>query len=607
MAKINILKKPSANGSTLTGYNNTRPVHNPIIFSFETDSISYPTSVAWEGTLFIDITLDLLDGSKILFDGVEILVSDKPNSSQIPSINNAYPLYYPSDVINVYANKYLYIINRIISILNSNPTLKWKYSFILQRNINNLNPANFTIYIKSIVEGTKYIPSTFSFSQIPALPLQSIGMYVSINAVDGNLGMVNEKAGVFLDVYVDVEKDAIYNDYLVMPPYYKTPSTQRLQKFSNAENIIEFDISNILKNYTKTSIFNINISSAFQSAKEMVVNYHLRYGYFYEFKNNIIEEFISDIGLYGDILGEAYPQYWAIEGSLPLQNDQVRIDALFSPYYKLVPNSSQNKNLTNIPSTKFITPYQNEFLYHIFTRNTNETILIQRKVEWFFEDGTTSSEILNQTLSTSKFAEIFKFKSSVTAERNAIEYLTEKKVKHYDIYLVTNLDTNTPINSKQRYSYHFDNRCQNIEGEVYFLNALGGFDTIQINGMLLFNLDSKRIEYSKNNTLTYSYTNYILQGFDRSKISMSEVLNIDTNYTVQCATGYLPSDHYEWAKEMINSKEIYLKTNITIDGWDSTQMRRTSLVSFEYNKDINTDMYSFVFTLKFSVQLNSRI
>lgn len=637
MAKINLIKQPLVLGSfppnSLLYYNNTRPVYNPIVFSFNTEILA--TSIKYEGIIYFDVSKDLTAGTKILVDGYEILVDDKPNSIQLPSIDvtvsptvapytSAYPTYFPSDVPNILVNKYYYVFNKLLAILNNNPNLNYKYDFVPHINVTSLNPAYFIIYVKAKNFGTASNPISFNvvpassplspskYVTIPpssppyATPPQGVTLITQILGVDGNVGMKNDELAIWLDVYVG-DDNLIYNNYLAATSFIDSHKIQRLQKFWNNENIIEFDVSQILKSYTHTSMFDVSHPSIpFNTAREMVVNYAIRWGISYKFNGDIVEEYVNSTGFNGTITGQAYPQYWAIEGGIGLQSNQTYIDGFYAKYYKQIGNFTK-PFLTSSPDDKLIMPYQIEYLYYIFSRDIFTTVTLKRKVEWLFEDGTTSSQILSSAFTTSNPGEIIKFRSSVTNEKIAIENSTEKKVKSYTIYLVYDTDTNTPISEKKTYSYHYDNECPNLLGEVYFFNELGGFDTIQINGNIIFQLASNRIEYSKNNTLNYSYTAHLIDSFDKSKLAMSDILSIDTNYTVECSTGYLPASHFEWLKQVINSKELYFRCNMDLDGWDKSNPRRCSLVSFDWNRDLNTDWYSFKFVLKFGIQLNERV
>lgn len=89
--------------------------------------------------------------------------------------------------------------------------------------------------------------------------------------------------------------------------------------------------------------------------------------------------------------------------------------------------------------------------------------------------------------------------------------------------------------------------------EIYFLNKLGGYDTVVFNKKSNIKMDIKRENYKRNNGIMSS-TSFTQSDGDRMVTQYST--NIDD--VISLRSDYLSEDEMEWLEELVTSPDVYL-------------------------------------------------
>jgi hypothetical protein len=137
---------------------------------------------------------------------------------------------------------------------------------------------------------------------------------------------------------------------------------------------------------------------------------------------------------------------------------------------------------------------------------------------------------------------------------------------------------------------------------LYFINALGMFDTAEFNLVSKLSLDTERKSYTKlnktfNNTSVDYYTD---KGggmiYNESKINYSS----KTNWNYKLTMDYPSDDYYVWLAELIMSPQIYAELDgdyypVTIKNtnYEYNQARVNGLKPLEIEIELNQTRYSF--------------
>jgi len=259
------------------------------------------------------------------------------------------------------------------------------------------------------------------------------------------------------------------------------------------------------------------------------------------------------------------PYFYVANASLPFisGNSMLAYSGTSSP--------SAAKFLTNQPVTKKINRSQNELLYILIPKNIGGAgYFVIAEIKYW--DGTiTTQNLYDLFTGATNTGGLYVLNVSYDSVLNQFE-ATGKRIKTAKVW-VSNIGFSYSAN--QTYSFDYEDINEDGFG-VVFLNALGGYDTFQFNGVTEETID--RSSKTLTTPLEWNRDGSIQSGFKYSN-------NYDVRVTkrVNVNTGFINQQTFDWLIELLGSNEIYQY---------SGNMNYLKLDSYKYSKDNQTNEYS---------------
>lgn len=385
---------------------------------------------------------------------------------------------------------------------------------------------------------------------------------------------------VYLNVYVD---DNPTSRTLVGFPGPFVAQLRRIQvlqlKFL-PENLMAFDLSNLLKPYVHTPapVFAGGLAG-FRVARGMVKRYVLEYGESYTpVGESVPRSFVT--GRLGEPDGTETAQFWAVNSAVPRAANpfQIEVNEYFSPYWNRGddPNAPANtvRFLSNRPTVQRTFTDAVNYLYFYYLRQDTFAWNLALFVDVEFEDGTVLADQALQISAATQGAAWYVEASyrAVYSKLGDVETTYGSRIRRMAFRVREYLgETIRDVTVPQTFELAEDAQCDTYQrAQLMFLNPLGGFDTLRCEAYVERQLDSKREYFSRTpQWLTPEAGLLVGGGTGENQHTAGNVVNptdltdraqFEGEHRIEYVvrSGTLPLDHQVWLQDLCTSNEVYV-------------------------------------------------
>lgn len=570
------------------------PVGSPVPLIYESEVTG--TASKANGTITILNHIQIVEGYQITVAGQTFTATATPKTGQLP--------IYPTAISDILEALYVALI--------SNPYINDRYSVVY---------TGLIITITARAQG-----SLFNF----VMNQTGTGFATAIangnNAYDAQ-GLVDY--GVVVDVFID---QRVQNrQYFLSIPAIERPSSdfelvdKPLEKRYGGINRFEFDLSEILQNYVRSRVPQVQdvltLGVNFQPSFDMVV----RFAY-------IVSETWTDNGLrrrvareivgFNETTDTVKKSFWGVRSS---ERKEYTYNDSYIAYYQrwrgkvLGGGNRPIFPLTHQPRQKSIRRDTLEFLYFVYDRPQSDALeydFLRAHVVFEFEDCTTTETIIGGYYVDSALIQSAVFSCEVSPrvfDLNDVESTEGKQIKSYTVVIraynyLNPIGDYVEITQPQTYILRNDVICTDQQPILLFLNPLGGFDTLCPNGNIVKDVAVDFSEYEK--TLKHD----IIQQFnsvaypDYYKVSEKGSFAADTVVSYEMNSGWIDKVHFDWLRDLIQSNEVYIidpamdRETRTLTGW---QPRKVRIDSSNFQRSSADDSYNMKLKVELTVNRNN--
>lgn len=529
MATINIISEPEQ----------LRPTNYPIVFKFDETSIGS----AAKAQATPNFTANVTNGQRFIFyiaslttggNRIVVVARDNPSNGDIPTSTTT-----SLDDITV----------ALIEALNSNPAFSAYYiaSYFLPGLLN----------ITALKNGTKW--NTLFENGLGGSPT---GSGFLTGGSDEYLSDGTDSFSVFADFYEMNDTTAgVYSNNSIFGIGTKKA---RFLRSKNDENVYYFDFSDFAKGFVNDFDVPQLRQTTFTELDNCVNNYSIQYGYQYT-SGNTFNRVVTESSVLNN---------WLINSSLPfnVQSDDFQEYQLYTG----------RTFLTNQPRAGKIVD-QNESnplaYFHYATGATN--FVTSASIEYTFTDGAVLSALtahyFDTTISTDGiyYADLGPSNLPITS----IENLFTKEIASYEVWFQRKVLGSYSDIFTERIKFILDKTCKDNKRNIIWKNELGGIDSWTFNGK-----DSQSTEIQQS-----IYSRFELNPRDKY-ISNKATGIIDKSTKINCSSGWLDEDHFNWMKNsLIGSPAVWINESGNI-------MERIILVDVTVQKDSDNLMHNILLT-----------
>ena len=227
--------------------------------------------------------------------------------------------------------------------------------------------------------------------------------------------------------------------------------------------------------------------------------------------------------------------------------------------------------LTWQPNYKRIAAHQEEYLYFLLNF-TPKPQTLQLRFQTYGADGLSSEAVTAFPLLNAPLYSVVCCPVGMSALDISADAV------RYDVWLSN--EDNKRVSEVR--SYLVDSSYEAYDRQILFVNSLGGWDTLRLNGQAQQTLKVSQI--------TAEIERPAAAGIDFSEL---KIISIEGEYEIQVSTGFFKRDALTYLKyldELLLSEEIYL---VTDKGHRPLQLTTNSLVDQADNQDLIARTFSF--------------
>ena len=569
-----------------------RPVSNKITFKFKPAFALAFTSTSLTN-IVINKTPAFADGDYIQIDGFKFYFKTTPIFGEI-LIDNA-----NQDVMSY--NLFLLISNH--------PSLSILYNVNFWPNPSALEAAriNLVSVAKAAAKADVFFNQINIYTPIVGYKLENSS---GNDGVGFSFFTNKENWGAYMNIYVNTKfnTDATSIGYFKFPHDYnsllRAPqlnefSVIKLEKYLYDAEEIEFDISGVLKEFVKPTAPFLGLSSISRRCPQNICSFGVEYGEFYNIAGTRQYNLSDSRGVYSPITnsinisvhGDLVSSFACI-GSLQTLKDQSSIDNLWQQYWKRTSISASVSALTVPLFAKSTHPSAREFLYFfLYNDNINNFFTVQYIFN--FIDGTSLTYREPLTTLTLNNDEGGVYCAEVSAVNySAIEIIQNSEIDNFSANIIVHAIANTYTPNElrvggQNYKFVCD-RCFPQYNQIVYLNKLGGYDTLWINGYTTLKKKIKTFEYDK--FINYDNSEYL-------RADSQQFTNVSRDQ-YECNAGLFTREEYIFYADLFVSNDMYVSI-------DSADFVKCKLITSDFNLNSFEDMIELNFSIEILHDLNS--